>query len=1023
MSQKKLSQIKSPTAYSGSRKNDENATIVALKKQVQELAIHKSNSEKYQKMLKQRKEEYDGKVEELKKMSKEFNDYKNSMQSLEEQVEHLSVKKEMVELKADDLDKELENAKLTVEELKVEIDTLKMEHSFLVNGDTDILESEQMKKMKDALGTLNAAKLELEEMVQMNESELEILKLTNTEQTSQIENLQKSVDEKLLKLKEAEEKLNALEQSESLIEQLTNDNMLLGDQVSMLKKEFDELSELKLLNDDIDEVAKKRELGLTEQFQNERNERQQQERKIEELEQSKEFLILKLKEHTKEKIEVSEEVNEMKEKLERMKERVAEDKGDRTRYKKSEVKEDEKIDDRLEAISSKSTKKFIRSIITYFPEDISKKEINSVRSIQIIRRLIKKTELLIELLRSQYGINEEISKEKNIWKNNQENLKVCVHFIITQLFQLLTSLNLIDESLERCSEKQFAFLANSYSEWCFYEKVIDTFVNVIQKNTFDEHFSIQPLERVISGLSNCYKSSLTMISSTYGTKHIFSSLSLGKSILLSVQFYGRQLMEIFSFSKTEKDEETPRDVQQILTFTYDFPQIIEEILNVLSSIERSLIQEEKENKFASGQHFKSDYFESLYDEVDGLTSKIIPELIQMGKAFHLLMSNVHAQIFLIGYTPDSKEKLIEKLDSCIMQCLDKSYEFNDDVELSENMKKALTNSFEFFTHFNNMCQNLEITMNKEQSQIIFEELKRRSPIEQSAEIMRETLVKAQNLQLDLDEKDKEIIKFQKMLKMKIDEQSTLMMKMQLVEKNFEAAENTHRTNILSCQKERVNIETKLRETEKELNEKIEQLEEQVETAENEKNEMKGRLRNITRKNFVDGMSKKSKYHFDLQSPIHETSNSLSPTRGLNSTSVDSLEYRNLYLQYEYERKNNLKLEKKLDEFYIEKLEAEWKGDSLFKVEKLCMPINEMKEKLDNLKKKFKYIKEIQMNVEDLQFEKCLLKIKTLKCDEKEKEMLLKKMNEFDEKRTFQKQYLAVKVEEYANELFQFQNRF
>ncbi|KAI3389118.1 hypothetical protein SNEBB_003475 [Seison nebaliae] len=38
-------------------------------------------------------------------------------------------------------------------------------------------------------------------------------------------------------------------------------------------------------------------------------------------------------------------------------------------------------------------------------------------------------------------------------------------------------------------------------------------------------------------------------------------------------------------------------------------------------------------------------------------------------------------------------------------------------------------------------------------------------------------------------------------------------------------------------------------------------------------------------------------------------------------------------------------------------------------------------------------------------------------------MLLKKMNEFDEKRTFQKQYLAVKVEEYANELFQFQNRF
>ncbi|KAI3382758.1 hypothetical protein SNEBB_006625, partial [Seison nebaliae] len=153
MSQKKLSQIKPPTVCSGSRKNDENATIVALKKQVQELAIHKSNAEKYQKMLKQRKEEYDGKVEELKKVSEEFNDYKNSMQSLEEQVEHLSVEKEIVELKADDLDKELENAKLTVEELKVEIDTLKMEHSFLVNGGTEVLESEQMKKMKDALGT------------------------------------------------------------------------------------------------------------------------------------------------------------------------------------------------------------------------------------------------------------------------------------------------------------------------------------------------------------------------------------------------------------------------------------------------------------------------------------------------------------------------------------------------------------------------------------------------------------------------------------------------------------------------------------------------------------------------------------------------------------------------------------------------------------------------------------------------------------------------------------------------------
>ncbi|KAI3382759.1 hypothetical protein SNEBB_005751 [Seison nebaliae] len=88
-------------------------------------------------MLKQRKDEYDGKVEELKKMSKEFNDYKNSMQSLEEQVEHLSVKKEIVELKADDLDKELENAKLTAED----------------EWRDRSKESEQMKKMKDALGT------------------------------------------------------------------------------------------------------------------------------------------------------------------------------------------------------------------------------------------------------------------------------------------------------------------------------------------------------------------------------------------------------------------------------------------------------------------------------------------------------------------------------------------------------------------------------------------------------------------------------------------------------------------------------------------------------------------------------------------------------------------------------------------------------------------------------------------------------------------------------------------------------
>ncbi|KDR85814.1 hypothetical protein GALMADRAFT_234908 [Galerina marginata CBS 339.88] len=209
----------------------------------------------------------------------------------QEQLEMVMLDKEVAEERAELAEAELEDVKERLAILEVEVDVLKEEGHEA--GDTPAKDSlafiqleKQNERLKEALIKLRDMSQESEQDQRRRISEME-------KDVSNIEGLQASYDESLIKLANAETQIEDLKlqlddalAAEDMLVRLTERNLMLGEKIEEMRITIEDLEALKELSDELEENHMETEKTLHEDLEAKDTQLREHVRKIEALEET-----------------------------------------------------------------------------------------------------------------------------------------------------------------------------------------------------------------------------------------------------------------------------------------------------------------------------------------------------------------------------------------------------------------------------------------------------------------------------------------------------------------------------------------------------------------------------------------------------------------------------------------------------------------------------------------------------------------------------------------------------------------
>ncbi|XP_005183529.1 dynactin subunit 1 [Musca domestica] len=762
------------------------------------------------------------------------------MAELADNVELITLDKEMAEEKADTLQLELDSAKERIEELQVDLELLrsemqnKAETSFgsVGEGGPSVYEFKQMEqqnlRLKETLVRLRDLSAHDKHDIQKLTKELEMKKSEVAELERTKEKLSAKIDELEATVADLQEQVDAALGAESMVEQLSDKKFELEDRVKLLEEEVAQLEALEEVHEQLIESNHDLEMDLREELDlaqaakkevlRERDaaietiyDRDQTITKFRELVQKLNDQLIELRDKAS--------ANNEQKSLQDNQLKIATESVDYKQMFAESKAYTRAIDVQLRQIELSQANEHVQMLTAFMPESFMSRggDHDSILVILLISRLVFKCGIVISQTRERFPAVDNVTKESLTQGHSVQQfafkcrLMHYIHNLQCALHQILYGLN-------SCQPDTLLRAGSSLPEMIAQEKTIDGIIELLKSNQLDENSTTDNIEKCVAFFN-------AMNSVLLAGEDLLNEAQMVRDSVAAIQSACESVLTDTGIAKVIlRQEGSTSDAALLLQFLGDN---IESIKQQVKLIKRRLPQDLHVVKCGISQT-KLEFMRQLTHALSRIMS-----------ALHLANKQSLASIVASIEGDSDSDQCIDptKYWEFLSQACEKIYE-QDDRGPSQNFKNILSQA-------NSDLQSIaQYLLDKEyeiMSMANQKQEKPASPIILRAQTIKKQLEQKNVLAATLENREADIKQLKLAAKMKQNELSEMQIRKDLAEKKLSVLQADFDSAMQWKSKYEETVDL-LKRKEKEFEETLDHLQSDIDTLENEKREIKERIK-------------------------------------------------------------------------------------------------------------------------------------------------------------------------------------
>ncbi|XP_018575471.1 dynactin subunit 1 isoform X5 [Anoplophora glabripennis] len=821
---------------------------------------------------------------------------------LAEAVEMATLDKEMAEEKAETLQLELEVCRERLEEVTLDLEILKAEMQEKAGGavlsnDEGQFSAYEIKQLQQQNARLRETLVRLRDLSAHEKHEYQKLLKDIDQKKSEIVELGKTKEKLSARVEAMEQQISDLQEqvdaalgAEEMVVILGEQKLSLEEKVAQLQEEVSELEALQDMNDQLVESNAELEADLREELdmaQAATREAMRDRDAALETIADREQTIIKFRQLVQ---QLQEQSLDLQHRLEKETSKPVSALPEIMDFKKmfTETKAHIKaIDLELRRVDIQQLQQHIKYLTSYMPESFMNRggDHDAVLLLLLIPRLIHKTEILLSQIKDKFPNVDKVDRSAIIKGHSVEQFAFRCR-ISSYIFALQGILHQYHYALNSCKPDALLKVGATYPEMAAQEKIIDGYVELVRRDQLDENVPTEALEKSVAYFNTLFP---VLLGSDLTINHT-QLLSDNVKCLLSVaDGFAIDATIIRSLIETANVGDVGLLAQHIITTSEQLQQQLKLVKRRLpldtSLTNLGLNKEVSENLYQCYQH--------------------------SGKILKTLHDIVKSTIQTLNATGDMEKGLSQdKIKDIAINASDKIYE-QDDLGPVQSIKNSLSFILTQVTQLAQFLQDNEYeisTANKNEEKPI-------PPIHVRASSVKKEMEQTKTLTGKLENKESDIKELRKLLKEKQEQLSEMTIRKELAEKKLGNVNKDYELTIEKLQRKLEEAHNNYKKKEKEFEETLDHLQTDIDSLENEKGEMKEKLKLLSKKAQLEVSLSKSisgSQLSSLQSSIGPTLPAVVKDSPLLLQEIDNL--RKLFHQERNERikLENEKLKKQLE---------------------------------------------------------------------------------------------------------------
>ncbi|CAG9772136.1 unnamed protein product [Ceutorhynchus assimilis] len=761
---------------------------------------------------------------------------------LAEAVEMATLDREMAEEKAETLQTELEACKEKLEEVTLDLQILKTEMEEKSLGTTTATTNEdqgisayEIKQLQQQNARLRETLVRLRDLSAHDKHEYQKLLKDIDQKKSEITELGKTKEKLSTRVEAMEQQISDLQEqvdaalgAEEMVVILGEQKLTLEEKVAELEEEVTELEALQDMNDQLVESNAELEADLREELDMAMSATREAQRDRDaalETIADREGTINKFRNLVQ---QLQEQSLNLQQQLETETSKPIKSLPEIADFKKmfSETKAHTKaIDLELRRVDVQQLQQHIRYLSSYMPDSFMNRggDHDAVLILLLIPRLIHKLDILLGQIKDKFPVAEKVDRNIILKGHTVEqySFRCRMSYFI---FALQSILHQYYYSLNTCKPEALLKVGAAFPEMAAQEKVIDGFVDLVKRDQLDENVALEPLEKCFHYFKNLYPVMLGTEAKLNQNQLITDNIKL---LLSAVDGFTVDASAIRSLCESATVGDICLLSQHVITTA-------EQLQQQLKLAKRRLPTDINITNLG----FDKEIYDTL-NQCYQQSGRILKTINEIAKSA--------TQYLATSGENDNKGLSDEKLKDIAMAASDKIYE-QDDLGPIQSIKNSISWLLTQITNISKVLQDneLQFISNKEEKAI--------PPIQVRAEAVKKELEQTKTLTSKLENKESDIKDLKKLVKEKQEQLSEMTIRKELAEKKLGNVNKDYELTIEKLQRKLEEAHNQYKKKEREFEETLDHLQTDIDSLENEKGEMKEKMKMLTKKAQVEAKS-------------------------------------------------------------------------------------------------------------------------------------------------------------------------
>ncbi|XP_063907732.1 dynactin subunit 1 isoform X2 [Zophobas morio] len=760
---------------------------------------------------------------------------------LAEAVEMATLDKEMAEEKAETLQLELEVCREKLEEVTLDLRILKtemQERSGGTSGGGEEMSTFEVKQLQQQNARLRETLVRLRDLSAHDKHEYQKLLKDIDQKKSEIVELGKTKEKLSARVEEMEQQVADLQEqvdaamgAEEMVVILGEQKLTLEEKVAQLREEVSDLEALQDMNDQLVESNAELEAELREDLDMARAAVKQAMRDRDaalETIADREATLGKFRELVQ---KLQEQSLQLQSKLETETNKPVSALPEIVDFTKmfNETKAHTKaIDLELRRVDIQQLQGHIRYLTAYMPDSFMNRggDHDAVLVLLLIPRMIHKSEILLGQIKEKFAPIEKIDRAAILkgHKVEQFSFRCRASFYI---YALQSILHQYHYALNACKTEALLKVGATFPEMAAHEKIIDGFVELVKRDQLDENVPTEALEKCVSYYNTLFPVLLGPENRLNHTQLLVDNV---KSLLCACDGFNNDSMVIRNLIETSNVGDIGLLAQHLITTS-------EHLQQQLKLIKRRIPPDTR----VANIGLSKEVFDNLYQCYQ-----------QSGRIFRTLQDIVKNAVQIMTSSGEFEKGLPQdKIKEIALNASDKVYE-QDDLGPVQSVKNSLSFIVTQVTQIAQFLQDNEYeiaTASKKEEKSI-------PPIQVRADTVKKELEQTKTLTSKLENKESDIKELRKALKEKQEQLSEMTIRKELAEKKLGNVNKDYELTIEKLQRKLEEAHNNFKKKEKEFEETLDHLQTDIDSLENEKGEMKEKLKLLSKKTQMElSMSK------------------------------------------------------------------------------------------------------------------------------------------------------------------------